>query len=99
VTGKIDYNLSPRHAISGSYLWNRDNSDRPDAENDYSLMPKVTNPTHANLVADILAVDPHGPADQRSCAAASISPTRYFLSSQQFGSYYLTGTHLFRSRE
>ena len=51
VTGKMDYNLSPRHAISGTYLWNRDNSDRPDAENDFSLAPKVTNPTHANLVA------------------------------------------------
>ena len=35
--------------MSGSYLWNRDNSDRPDAENDYSAVPKVYNPTHCQL--------------------------------------------------
>jgi hypothetical protein len=46
VTVKLDYNLSTKHAISASYVWNRDDSDRPDTENDYSVIPKIFNPTH-----------------------------------------------------
>ena len=44
VTGKIDYNINPRHArmLSGTYAHNRDNSDRPDVSNDYGLVPAVT---------------------------------------------------------
>jgi hypothetical protein len=91
VTGKIDYNLSPRHAISGSYLWNRDNSDRPDAENDYSLAPKVTNPTHANLVAISWRWTPTARLTNEVRGGFNLTYA-YFLSSQQFGSYYLTGT-------
>jgi hypothetical protein len=91
VTGKIDYNLSPRHAISGSYLWNRDNSDRPDAENDYSLIPKITNPTHANLVALSWRWTPTARLTNEVRGGFNLTYS-YFLSSQQFGSYYLTGT-------
>ncbi len=90
LTGKIDYNLSPRHAISGSYLWNRDNSDRPDAENDYSLVPKITNPTHANLVAISWRWTPTARLTNELRGGFNLT-YGYFLSSQQFGSYYLTG--------
>ena len=51
MTGKLDYNINTRHAVSGTYAHNRDNSDRPDASNNYGLVPAVTNPTHADLVA------------------------------------------------
>jgi hypothetical protein len=51
VTGKLDYNINTRHSVSGSYLWNRYNTDRPDNENDYSVIPKATNPTHTNFLA------------------------------------------------
>ena len=51
MTGKLDYNINTRHALSGTYAHNRDNSDRPDASNNYGLVPAVTNPTHADLVA------------------------------------------------
>src|SRR5260370_32419633 len=39
------------NAVSGTYAPNRDNSDRPDSSNNYGLVPAVTNPTHADLVA------------------------------------------------
>ncbi len=90
VTGKIDYNLSPKNAISGTYLWNRSNSDRPDAENDFSLAPKIYNPTHANLLA----------ASWRSTPSAHLTNELrggfnrtygYFLSSQDFGPYVISG--------
>ena len=51
VTGKLDYSISTRNAISGTYAHNRDNSDRPDASNNYGVVPAVTDPTHANLMA------------------------------------------------
>jgi hypothetical protein len=91
ITGKIDYNLSTRHAISGSYLWNRDNSDRPDAENDYSLVPKVYNPTHSNLVAVSWRWTPGARLTNEIRAGFNLT-YGYFLSSQNFGSYLLTGT-------
>jgi hypothetical protein len=91
VTGKIDYNLSPRHAISGSYLWNRDNSDRPDLENDYSVVPKVTNPTHANLVAVSWRWTPTARLTNELRGGFNLT-SGYFVTSQQFGSYILTGT-------
>jgi len=50
-TGRLDYNLSLKHAFSGSYSHNRDNSDRPDASNNYGVVPAVYNPTHADLMA------------------------------------------------
>jgi hypothetical protein len=90
VTGKIDYNLSPRHAISGSYLWNRDNSDRPDLENDYSLVPKVTNPTHASLVAISWRWTPTARLTNEVRGGFNLT-SGYFVTSQNFGSYILTG--------
>jgi hypothetical protein len=51
LTGKMDYNITTRHAVSGTYAHNRDNSDRPDVSNNYGPVPATTNPTHADLVA------------------------------------------------
>ena len=90
VTGKIDYNLSPRHAFSGSYLWNRDNSDRPDLENDYSAVPKVTNPTHANLLAISWRWTPTARLTNEVRGGFNLT-SGYFVTSQNFGSYILTG--------
>ena len=91
VTGKIDYNINPKHAVSGSYSWNRDNSDRPDAENDFSLVPKITNPTHANLAAVSWRWTPSARLTNEVRGGFNLT-YGYFLSSQQFGPYYLTGT-------
>jgi hypothetical protein len=90
ITGKIDYNVSTKHAISGSYVWNRDNSDRPDAENDYSKAPKVYNPTNAKFLATSWRWTPSGNLTNEVRAGFNLT-YGYFLSSQQFGSYLLTG--------
>jgi hypothetical protein len=90
ITGKLDYNVSTKHAISGSYSWNRQNSDRPDAENDYSVIPKVYNPTHANLLAASWRWTPSGNLTNEVRAGFNLT-YGYFLSSQQFGPYVLTG--------
>lgn len=91
ITGKIDYNLSTRHAISGSYLWNRDNTDRPDLENDYSVIPKAYNPTHSNFVALSWRFTPTARLTNEVRAGFNLT-YGYFLTSQQFpNNYYLTG--------
>ena len=90
VTGKIDYNVSTAHAVSGTYSWNRFNSDRPDAENDYSLVPKAYNPTHANFLALSWRWTPTARLTNQVRAGFNLT-WGYFLSSQQFGPYLLTG--------
>jgi len=90
VTGKIDYNINTRQAISGSYLWNRDNTDRPDLENDYSAIPKAYNPTHANFVALSWRATPTARLTNEARAGFNMT-YGYFFTSQQFGAYYLTG--------
>jgi hypothetical protein len=91
ITGKIDYNISTRHAISGSYLWNRQDSDRPDAENDYSAIPKVYNPTHANLVAASWRWTPASSLTNEVRGGFNLT-YGYFNTSENFGKYVLTGT-------
>jgi len=90
ITGKIDYNLNTKHAISGSYLWNRDNSDRPDAENDFSAIPKVTNPTHAHFLATSWRWTPTARLTNEVRAGFNMT-YGYFFSNQDFGGHYFTG--------
>ena len=90
VTGKIDYNLSTRHALSGTFAWNRDNSDRPDAENDFSVIPKVTNPTHSALTALSWRWTPSANLTNEVRGGFNLT-YGFFLTSQQFGSGLLTG--------
>jgi hypothetical protein len=51
VTGKLDYYLSPRHVFSGSYLWNREIVDRPDAGTFYTTTPPVFNDDRARFMS------------------------------------------------
>jgi hypothetical protein len=91
ITGKIDYNISAQQAVSGTFAWNRDNSDRPDAENDFSLIPKVTNPTHSALTALSWRWTPTARLTNEVRAGFNLT-YGFFDTSQQFGSYLLTGT-------
>ena len=43
VTGKLDYNLSTKHALAATFAWNRDFVDRPDVAVDYSSVPPAFN--------------------------------------------------------
>jgi len=43
VTGKLDYNLSTKHALAATFAWNRDFVDRPDVAVDYSSVPSAFN--------------------------------------------------------
>ena len=90
ITGAIDYNLSTSQAIRGSFSWNRYNSDRPDAENDFSIAPKVTNPTNAKLLALSWRWTPTARLTNEVRGGFNLT-YGYFLTSEQFGPYLLTG--------
>lgn len=45
-TGKIDYNLSTKNSLAGSYAYNRNNVDRPDVAVSYASVSPVQNDDH-----------------------------------------------------
>ena len=49
VTAKMDYIPSPKHAISGTFVWNRDQVDRPDLDNTFNVVPAVYNNNNTKL--------------------------------------------------
>ena len=86
----MDYTIDMKQAVNASFSWNRDNSFRPDAENDYAVVPKVTNPTRAALVAMSWRWTPSARLTNEVRAGFNLTYA-YFLTSQQFGSDLLTG--------
>ncbi len=90
VTGKVDYNINTRHAISGTYAHNRDNSDRPDVSNNYGIAPAVTGPTHADFVAFSWRWTPGATLTNELRGGFNLT-YGYFLNSQNKVPYILTG--------
>ena len=91
LTTKIDYAINTKQNISGSYLWNRDNLDRPDSdiENDYSVVPKVYNITHTNFLSTSWRWTPTARLTNELRAGFNLTYA-YFLTHQQFGPEYFT---------
>src|SRR5262249_7436938 len=90
ITGKIDYNLSTRHAFSGAFSWNRYNSDRPDYENDYSVKPKITNPTNSKFLSLSWRWTPASRLTNELLGGFNLTYGA-FPTSQKFGPYLVTG--------
>jgi len=90
ITARIDYAISTRQAVSTSFSWNRDNSYRPDLENDYSVIPKITNPTHAALSSTSWRWTPSARMTNELRFGFNLM-YGYFLTSQNFGSDIITG--------
>lgn len=51
VTGKLDYYLNSRNAIAGTYAWNRDDQDRPDLGNFFTVDTPVSNANRGSLLS------------------------------------------------
>src|ERR1019366_4945612 len=85
---RIDYNLSTKHVFTGSYIWNRDNVDYPVL--DYSVIPQTTNPNHSHFLSTAWRWTPSGSLTSELRGGFNLAPGD-FLTSQQFGSYLITG--------
>ena len=90
LTGKLDYSVNTRHSLAFSYLWNRYNLDRPDLENDFSTIPKATNPTHTNFMALSWRSTPTSRLTNEVRFGFNLS-YGYFFNNQPFGSALVTG--------
>jgi hypothetical protein len=90
-TGRIDYNLSLKHVLSGSYSHNRDNSDRPDASNNYGVVPAIYNPTHADLTALSWRWTPGSTLTNELRGGFNLT-YGYFNNTEKTPPYILTGT-------
>lgn len=90
VTGNFDYFLSTKHALSATYLWNRDLIDRPDLSNDFSVTPKVRNDDGARLLSVAWRWNPTPNLTNELRSGFNLAPT-FFDTSQEFGPYILKG--------
>jgi hypothetical protein len=90
VTTRLDYNFSERHVFNGSYIWNRDNTDRADLDNGYSLVPRITNPNHSHFLSLGWRWTPTATLTNELRGGFNLAPGD-FLTSQKFGSYLITG--------
>jgi hypothetical protein len=90
VTVRLDYNLSTKHAFSTSVLWNRDVLDRPDAENDYSIVPKVTNRDHATFLSSSWRWNPSAHLVNEVRGGFNLAPVS-FPSTEKFPSFFIAG--------
>ncbi len=90
ITARGDYNLSSKHVFTGTYIWNRDNTDRPDLEADFAATPRITNPNHSHFVSAGWRWTPTGALTNEFRGGFNLAPGD-FLTSQQFGKYIVTG--------
>ncbi len=89
-TGRFDYNLSTANAFSATFTWNRQNTDRPDLENDFSVIPKATNPNHGIFLSASWRTTPSARLTNELRGGFNLT-VGDFLNSQQFGPYLVTG--------
>ncbi len=90
VTARIDYNLSTKHAFATSVVWNRDLADRPDAENDFSVVPKVTNHDHATFMSSSWRWNPSPHLVNEVRGGFNLAPIN-FPTTETIPSYFITG--------
>jgi hypothetical protein len=90
VTGKVDYNLSPKNVFSGTYAWNRDILDRPATGPYYTIVPPIYNVIHGNLYSASWRSTPTGTFTNELRGGLNFIPGT-FENRQEQPSHFLTG--------
>jgi hypothetical protein len=90
VTGTTDYVVSSRQAVSAQYSWNRDLLDRPGQQNDYSLVPKVTNDDTVKFLSASWRFTPTATLTNEFRGGFNMAPA-VFATSQEFPAAIVTG--------
>lgn len=89
-TGTSDYNISSKQQVSVAYSWNRDILDRPGQQNDYSLVPKVTNDDVTHFLSGSWRFTPTASLTNELRGGLNLAPA-IFATSQQFPAAIVTG--------
>jgi hypothetical protein len=103
VTGRLDYLMSSRNVLAGTFTWNRDFIDRPDLSNDYSVVPKVANDNTTKLISASWRFTPSARLTNELRGGFNIAPG-VFSTTQQFpqaildGMIYANPVNLFRDQ-
>ncbi len=85
-----DYIINGKQSVSGSYNWNRDLLDRPDQQNNYVLVPNVTNADYVKFGAGSWRYTITPTLTNELRGGFNIAPA-IFATNQQFGSTIVTG--------
>ena len=98
VTGKLDYNLSTKHALAGTFAWNRELDDRPDtldasdgSTGGYYATPPVTNHVNPKFLALTWRWSPAATFTNELRGGLNFAPGS-FDTSEQIPPYIIGGT-------
>jgi hypothetical protein len=92
VTGKIDYVMSPKSTITGTYAWNSDLLDRPDVQTvGYQTVPPVNNNDKVNFLSAGWRYTPKSNLTNEARFGFNLAPA-LFLTSENFGSAIIGST-------
>jgi hypothetical protein len=92
VTGKIDYVMSTKSSLSGTYAYNTDLLDRPDVQTvGYQAIPPVNNNDTVNLLSVGWRYNPAATLTNEARFGFNFAPA-LFLTNQDFGNDIIGGT-------
>ena len=94
VGGRVDYNLNAKNTFSGTYAWNRQVVDRPDADTSFDRVPLVQNNDKIKFLSTAWRWSPTSSFTNEVRFGFNLAPA-FFTSSQNFQSgYVVDGTTL-----
>jgi len=92
VTGKVDYVVSPKNSITGTYAWNSDLLDRPDVQSvGYQAIPVVNNNDKVKFLSTAWRYSPKANLTNEVRFGFNLAPA-LFLTSENFGNAIIGST-------
>ena len=85
---RLDYNLNARNTITGTWAWNRQILDRPDADTSFNLVPAVTNNDKIKFLSTAWRWTPTNTATNELRFGFNFAPA-FFYTTQNFGVGYV----------
>ena len=89
---RLDYNLNSTNTITGSWLWNRQITDRPDIDTSFDTVPLVTNNDSIKFLSTAWRWSPGGGTLTNEVRFGFDLAPAFFLTSQKFGSTIVSST-------
>lgn len=91
--GKLDYYINPTNSISATYLWTRDQVDRPDVGVSYSPIPAFQNDDARNFLAVAYRSNPRPNLTNEVRVGGTIAPATFgYLPGTTVPPYLIGGT-------
>ena len=94
VTARVDYVLSPKHNISGTYVWNTDKVDRSDLANDFNAIPPIFNDNHSRLMSFAWRWSPLPSLTNELRGGFNLAPGTFNNTDSTYPQYLLASTSL-----